>query len=44
MSLPTPRLYLGIHTVQAYYQHCQNPRYRTLDLQKLTDQEYAIRR
>ena len=41
MSPPTPRIYLGIHIVQAYCQHCRNPRYRTLDLQKLIDQGYG---
>jgi hypothetical protein len=37
MTLPTPRMYLGVHRVQAYCKHCRNPRYRTLDLQKLVD-------
>ncbi|HYZ22507.1 MAG TPA: hypothetical protein VE690_10150 [Rhodopila sp.] len=41
MSLPTPRMYLGVHTVQAYCKHCRHPRYRTLDLQKLIDQGHA---
>jgi hypothetical protein len=30
-------MYLGVHRVQAYCRHCRDPRYRTLDLQKLID-------
>jgi hypothetical protein len=41
MTAPTPRLYLGVHTVQAYCQYCRHPKYRTLDLQKLIDRGHG---